>query len=405
MDIIYFSSCCSNKVFEKLREDGATHKLPQAQKYHWLLMEGISRQIAGKVYAVSAMPVNSKWTKQVYFKKQVEKENSITFIYNSFLNLPILRQITRYLGARREIARILRNNRDCVFVCDILNQTLASVARKCGKKYNIKTIGIVTDVPGYTSGARKKTLSRLKQCVSMFAEWIQKNTIDKYDAYLFLTEDMNNVVNKNKKPYIVLEGHTDSDMKLVQNVIEKKYNPKVAMYAGGIHREFGIARLVEAFINGKFTNWELHIYGDGNYEKELYEIAKGTNNVKYFGIQPNAVVVEEQLKATLLLNPRLTNAEYVKYSFPSKIMESMASGTPLCTTRLPGIPQEYYPYLYFFDDESVEGMEKKLKDIFMLEQNELHEFGMRAKKFVMDNKTNIQQAKRLVEFICFIQKI
>ena len=68
--------------------------------------------------------------------------------------------------------------------------------------------------------------------------------------------------------------------------------------------------------------------------------------VKYKGVAPNAVIVEEELKATLLVNPRPTGEEYTKYSFPSKNMEYMASGTPVLTTCLPGMPAEYNEYVY-----------------------------------------------------------
>jgi len=38
----------------------------------------------------------------------------------------------------------------------------------------------------------------------------------------------------------------------------------------------------------------------------------------------------------------------------------MASGVPLLTTKLPGMPEEYNDYVYLFDDESVQGMRKTL---------------------------------------------
>ena len=55
--------------------------------------------------------------------------------------------------------------------------------------------------------------------------------------------------------------------------------------------------------------------------------------------------VAEELKATLLVNPRPTTEEFTIYSFPSKNMEYMASGTPLLTTKLPGMPEEYHQYV------------------------------------------------------------
>lgn len=399
MDIIYLSSSCSDSKFNELIEKGITRKLPQAQKYHCLLIEGIAQNIDGTLYAISAFPVNRQWTKQLYFAREAESFGKIHYIYGTFLNLPVLRQWTRIIQAKRDIKKIYKHGGDYVIICDVLNQSLANAARKCGNKYGIPVVGIVTDVPGHTSGARRKSYSFFRRMIAAFAEKESEKNLKKYDAYLLLTEAMNAVVNEKGKPFIVLEGHCDSKIEQTENRLLDKTQPKVAMYAGGIHREFGIERLVNAFVRGGFNDWELHIYGDGNYQKDLTELTKKIANVKYFGVQPNLVIVENQLKATMLLNPRLTDAEYVKYSFPSKTMECMASGTPLCTTRLPGMPIEYYPYVYFFDDETENGMLNTLKDVLRKEAEVYHEFGKKAKAFVMTEKTNVKQAKKLLDFI------
>jgi len=386
-------------MFNKLLSSGMTRELPQAQKYHSLLIKGLDQNIDGQVFALSAIPVNSKWTKQVMFASEEEHFGSVHFLYGAFVNLPVLRQLTRMCVARWEIGKLHKRTDDCVLICDVRNQSLADAARACGRKLGIPVVGIVTDVAGYGSGAGRASNSYFRRKMIEFAEKRASRNLPKYDAYLLLTEAMNGVVNKNGKPYIVLEGHCDSSMAQVENSPEGKRLPKVAMYAGGVHKEYGIERLVTAFIKGGFADWELHIYGDGNYQKDLTELSASVSNLVYYGSVPNEVVVKQQLKATLLLNPRLTDAEYVKYSFPSKTMECMASGTPLCTTRLPGMPKEYYPYLYFFDDETEDGMLATLREILAKDASELHDLGCRAKEFVLREKTNIQQAKKLVEFI------
>lgn len=399
MDIIYLSSSCSDKKFDELRKKGITRKLPQAQKYHNLLMEGLAKNIDGNLYSISAFPVNRTWTKRIRFNKEEESYGNIKYIYGGFLNLPILRQISRFVGSKREIRKIRKNGNTKIIICDILNQSLAKAARVCGKKYGIPVIGIVTDVPGHVSGARRKTYSFVRKMIGDYAGRKAQKDMVNYDAYLFLTEAMNDVVNKRNKPYIMLEGHCDSKMELAENIISEKSVPKIVMYAGGIHKEFGIERLVHAFLRGEFSDWELHIYGDGNYQNDLRELAEKCSNVKYFGVRPNSEIVEAQLKATLLINPRLTDAEYVKYSFPSKTLECMASGTPLLTTKLPGMPCEYYPYVYMFEDETEEGMMYTLKKILSISEEDHYDFGTKAKEFVVSEKTNIKQAHKLVNFI------
>ena len=398
MNVIYLSSGCSDEKFDELLQKGYTKKLPQAQKYHRLLMEGIAKALDGEITAIAAIPVNSQWAKQSKFERETEERSGVHYIYPAFRNSTLFRKSSRMRSAKKEIKCLYQQNPDCVIVCDVLNIALADAARACGKKYGIPVIGIVTDVPGHTSGARAKTLSFVQRMIGKYASRKNEKNIVKYDAYLFLTEEMNEVVNRKGKPYIVIEGHSDAKMKDVPNEPENKSTPKVAMYAGGIHREFGIERMVNAFLRGGFDGWELHIYGDGNYQKDLTALAAEDDRVKYFGAQPNALVVEQQLKATLLLNPRLTDAEYVKYSFPSKTMECMASGTPLLTTKLPGMPKEYYDYVYFFEDESEEGMQRAFESVLSKDAGELHAYGLRAKEFVMNEKTNVRQAEKLLDF-------
>ena len=114
---------------------------------------------------------------------------------------------------------------------------------------------------------------------------------------------------------------------------------------------------------------------------------------------PNEHVVKEQLKATLLVNPRPSMEEFTKYSFPSKNMEYMASGTPVLTTPLQGMPQEYNDYVYLFEDETVEGMSKTLARILIQDKRELYDKGISAKKFVMKEKNNVVQAGKIKELI------
>jgi glycosyltransferase involved in cell wall biosynthesis len=178
-----------------------------------------------------------------------------------------------------------------------------------------------------------------------------------------------------------------------------KAHPKVLLYAGGIHREYGIAWLTEAFLSADMPGWELHIYGDGNYREALTQIAKTHSQVKYLGLCPNQEVVEAQRRATLLVNPRPTDAEFVKYSFPSKTMECMASGTPLLTTRLPGMPGEYAPYVYFFEEESKEGFTRSLRRFLSLPEEQYFAHGKEARAFVLNEKNNEKQAGKLLEFL------
>ena len=105
-------------------------------------------------------------------------------------------------------------------------------------------------------------------------------------------------------------------------------------------------------------------------------------------------------EADLLLNPRPSNIDLSRYSCPSKTFEYMASGTPVLMTKLPGLPEEYYPYLYFFEGESAEGFAKGIRAVLESSKEELHEKGRLAQEFLVKEKNADLQVGRIVDFIC-----
>ena len=77
----------------------------------------------------------------------------------------------------------------------------------------------------------------------------------------------------------------------------------------------------------------------------------------------------------------------------------MASGTPVLTTKLPGMPADYYPYVFLVNDESAEGMAKAYQNVLEKTDEELAKKGKQAKQFVLSEKNNIVQANRAVRLI------
>lgn len=390
--IIYVSSVTSQERFDqecrdKLRTDGH-----QNQKFHNLLLRGLSKVFDGQIEVVSK-PVPSRL---IRVGKVVEVIDGISYYHLSSWRVPFFKHLLEYHHSKRQIKKLI--TKDSVIICNAMDEFLTYAAINVAKRKGVKICGVVTDVPGYTSGAVGKSIG-LK---GYFLRQLLKISISSsklYDAYLLLAEAMNVIVNPHNRPYVVIEGFCDSQMQYVTNSLENKTRPKVLMYAGGIHKEYGIQNLVEAFLTIDAPDWQLVIYGMGNYREELMSICKTHQNVIYKGVATNDIIIQEQIKASLLVNPRPTNEEFVKYSFPSKTLECMASGTPLITTHLPSMPVEYDPYVYFFDDESLKGLVEALASVMRLSPEVLHEKGLLAKSFVLNEKNNNKQAEKLMLFL------
>ena len=171
------------------------------------------------------------------------------------------------------------------------------------------------------------------------------------------------------------------------------------MYAGQLHKKYGILNLVDAFEQIENTNIELWLFGEGTAVDEVLQRTRRDCRIKYFGRATREEVLSYEKNATLLVNLRSPKDIFTKYSFPSKTIEYMASGTPLLTTRLEGIPKEYFDYVFSIEDNDVEQIKGALADILSSTDEELRTMGRRAQDFVKENKSAKSQVGRIMNFL------
>lgn len=396
MKILYASTLCSENEFEYLYSSSKVKLSQQMQKYNLLLAKGFAEIEGTYITALSAKPITKHTHKILFSKKKMEEEMGISYKYLPFINLPIIKSLCIIIGSFiNTIKWILKEKKSNIaLLCDVLNVSVSIGALLAGKLFKKPVVGIVTDVPGYFSTDEEDISLKRRIMIRLMIK-----IINKYDCYILLTKYMNDVINKSNKPYCIIEGQVDIDMSKYKNDIKSKYQNKVCMYAGTVNTTNGIDILVKAFSKAQLVDTELHIYGEGDYYSELLQFQRNCPGIKVFGAVINNIVVEEEGKVDLLINPRPTNRNFVKYSFPSKNMEYMVSGTPVLTTKLPGMPEEYNEHVYFIEDETVEGLTKTLKQILTKSKEELHKKGVKAKGFVLREKNNVVQATTVLNMI------
>lgn len=386
MKILYISALSSKRLIESLRQESGDDPGYAVQKFNRLMALGFrSNDVDVKV--LSAIPVNPKRNKKKFWRLSCEVEDDLVYNYVPFVNIKIFRQICIFLYSFFYVLIWgMTSRRDKAIVCDALSVSICYGSLLATKLNGIRSVGILTDMPGLMVTGNGH----------FWATRFNLHALSLFSHYVFLTESMNLVVNKKKKPYIIIEGVVDV-RSCVGEKSTKKDNPKVVMYAGSLYERYGLKLLVNSFISLSPDNAKLVIYGSGPYEDTLKSFS--TNMIEYRGLRPTEEIVEAEHRATILVNPRPTNEEFTKYSFPSKNMEYMVSGTPLLTTKLPGIPADYYPYIYMFDEETVEGFSLKLSEILSLSEEQLNEKGMDAREFVLNNKNNHVQTNRILNLL------
>jgi glycosyltransferase involved in cell wall biosynthesis len=401
INILYSSSVCSEKTLDLLNLTSKKKLIFPAQKFHRLLIEGLYAN-QSNVTVLSVIPVNRSTHKKLLWFNAEETVERVKYIYLPFINIPYMRQFFVVLSSFfRVLIWCLQNDRkNSIVICDLLNVAVSTTSLTIAKAFGFKTCAIVTDMPliFLSNSANKKKHSLM----GILAKKISYSLLALYQSYLLLTEQMNHLINKQQKPYIVMEGLVDIKMNKSSNTLNNKALETILIYAGGIHEQYGLKNLLKAFMLLEGKDLRLYIYGEGEMEKEMPYFENLDNRIVYKGVASNQFIVKKEMEETLLINPRFSDQEYTKYSFPSKNMEYMVSGTPLVTTPLPGMPDTYRDYVYVFNGESVEGFYTTLKSILSLPREELHDFGCRAKQFVLENKNNNVQAERL---LCFFERI
>lgn len=383
MHIIYAVTTCSDKVYKQLFSHVKVKPAFQSQKYHRLLIEGLAAN--AQVDVVANPPVNRSVLDKAFVRLPRETEGGARYHNVAAIRNPFLKLAAVAVGTFFKTLFLAK--KDSVVFVDVLNRTTALFALLAAKLRGCRCVGIIMDLPDMFTGTASAAAG--------LANFVIRHCTD----YVLLTQAMNDYIQNPGKPYVVLEGHADITMQERQPSMTRKTHPRVCFYAGGVFKQYGLGELVEGFRMANIPDTRLEIYGPGDYVEELQHIAAEDSRVYYGGMLMNSEIIEKEMDATLLINPRPTNEEYVKYSFPSKNMEYMASGTPVLTTALPGMPEEYNPHVFIIEEETAQGIAKALKQVFSHSDAELFQKGQGAREFVLTQRNNVVQAKKILEML------
>jgi len=386
MKILYLSSLCSITEYERLFERYGTTSSHASQKFHRLLTRGL---IENGVQIETVTHRSLQKVSSDALKEASEQVDGITYNYLPQTKHKKFNRLYIIIKAYQKLKRLKKGYKDMLICVDILRGELSIAANLFRCFHKCKTIGILTDVPVFRAFEARTGLKALPVKMKNFL-------ISRYDCYVFLTEQMNEDFNPKNKPYVIIEGIADDKALESPNELSTKYPEKVVMMAGLLEKEFGVDDLLEAFHNIELPNISLHLYGKGKSVELIEEYVKKDKRIHFFGEALNKVIVEKERKATLLVNPRKATGEWVKYSFPSKNMEYIASGTPLLAYDLPCIPPDYKnKYFEVENDDLRAALEKCL----LMENEELHRFGKIAQNWISENKNPKKQTKKIVNML------
>lgn len=400
MKILLLGSLISAAQMEELNSNSKEKASVAPVNYETMLAKGLVEN--GAKVDVLSVPAVAAFPHSIYKHiagKQETIEKDIRIQWVPFINIQGMKQLTIKENVEKLLEQWLQENKaikdKVVLMYSIYPPYTEPAVRLC-KKYGCHLSAVITDLPEYMYSWKNMKGIR---------GWYSKRLSEKMlklqgrcDSYILFTKPMAAKMGIQNKPYMVSEGFCDAS--IFDDIPEQeKYPKKTIVYGGNLSRLYGIKNLVKGFMQTDMDA-ELHLYGAGGDAAFIEECAKQDSRIKFFGRVDRKTMLIALKRAHLLVVNKPTADDYSNYSFSSKILEYMASGTPLLTTKVGGMPEEYYDYFYFFDEESTEGIKHSLEKIINFSDKQLRDNGIAARAFAVKNKSYQYMTSTIVSFLC-----
>jgi len=302
---------------------------------------------------------------------------------------------------RREVERRLKTksaDEETVFLLYGINSFVTDAIIPLKKKYpNVTIVAIITDL--IDDAFNYKTNNTFLKRIQVKREIIAQKESYKYiDKFILLTKAMEERIPEAIGRNIVVEGICD---RALDDSVPVKADDgiRTVLYTGTLQKYVGIDAFVDAFLLTQNANYRLVICGAGPSELYIKEKADKDKRIIYKGVVPREKALLLQQEATVVVNPRKPTEEITKFSFPSKTIEYLSSGTPMIGYQLEGIPSEYYKYIYTPSGMKAEEMASLIDEVLSKPLEELRERALSARRFISDNKSAKVQVEKIINFI------
>lgn len=306
-----------------------------------------------------------------------------------FINVTVIKHLSRAISAFRGLySSIGGRTSSTVIVCYSMHLPFLLACYVLKKfKRELFVCVVIPDLPEFMADRRG-----VKRLFFNVIGRISYYFVGKFNFVVGLTKG---IVDKFEgMPSCVTEGMAD-ELYIKSHI--KSRSEKFILYTGTLDRRYGIRALIDSFVEVGLSDYKLVICGDGDDRQYVENVSAENSTVQYMGQLPRENIISLQKKALLLINPRCNEGEYVKYSFPSKTIEYMSSGTPLLMYRLSGVPEEYFNYCYTIDED--ETLAEKIGVVLRRPIEELEATGHAAREFIINSKLPHTQVEKVLKEI------
>jgi glycosyltransferase involved in cell wall biosynthesis len=369
----------------------------QTHTFAWALVKSL-RAAGCPVRLLSAAPASTfPRNRQIRFRSGRFEQGGVPGEMLGFVNLLGLKHLTRFVSAVRTGSRILRQDGAEVLVIHGVHSPFLWFGALVARRQSARVVPVLTDPPGVVlpeDGRVVRTLRRLDHALVRAA-------LRRCSGVVVLTEPLAADFAPSL-PRLVMEGICDPPAVEASAASVQHRSSAVSrdiVYAGGLTRAYGVDRLVEAFRGMRDPDLRLFLFGRGELEEWCRAQADDDPRIAAPELLDRAALVRRLARATVLVNPRPVDQSFVRYSFPSKIVEYLSTGVPVVTTKLPGIPPDYDPYLRFTESDTTESLRDALLRVLAMSPEERVALGGAGSTFVRSTRGPEAQGRRIRSFL------
>lgn len=308
--------------------------------------------------------------------------------------------LLRYFYREKEVYRGVRKwaadhakNTDKIF---IYGPTVGKLrgALYLKKKFNCDVYVIIPDIPDFVNLNASKVIRILKRV----AGFIMRHSFRKADGFILYSALMADFYKFSPEQWMLMEGVFDEDEIALANDCAEREN-KTIFYCGSLDKDRGIVNLLEAFHSIEDKECRLVLAGRGDAEEDINKFSQLDGRIEYIGfITDRQRILELERKVGVLIHLWDTEKFSVTYGFPSKLFEYLVSGGTVIAPKMVEISEEYQKYILSIDNTSVDGIKDTLLKALSIDSNDRLKNGLAARNFIMEKKSSVAQARRILKF-------
>ncbi len=373
MHILLLSTVISDERFNDLCQKGCASNPSNQHFYH-----SLAKMLAVK-YPVDIL-VNRPTLKKDgrYYKNEEDSEESIHFHYLSFWNMPKLKGINIGYYSLKKLKSIVHP--DTMIFVDSLNYSLLKLGFRIAKKYHLPIVGVITDHPANLTNSSKKYQKIITKL------W------PKFDYYYCLTPALNAKANPHNRPAFIKEGLIDVSIFSFhyQRPLDKDY----LFFGGALYERYGILDLLHAFHRFQ-SPVHLVIAGHGPSSEIVKQYALIDNRIHYVGLLNQQEIIAFEQNALCNINPRPINSHLDDLSFPSKVLEYIASGVPLLSTKNHNLVKIFQDNVLWINGQTNDDFLSSFESLMVLSKEEQAQKAQKAKAIALSDYSLEKVAEEL----------